>query len=183
MIKNLEIKILDIATDYLEKEGYPVRIKLLHTDEGYRAGVTYFPDKYLLFINKDALQFSFEGYTYEEDEEDEEEVAIALVDTILHECIHIICWEENIGCGDGDFDFEKMLYDRDINSNYHRCSDALTMQDQIEGDKRQLEKLSKLLNISTYDLSYYLDVDKTENFYAKYYKYVKYVLGETDKIN
>jgi len=70
-----------------------------------------------------------------------------------------------------------------INSNYHRCSDALTMQDQIEGDKRQLEKLSKLLNISTYDLSYYLDVDKTENFYAKYYKYVKYVLGETDKIN
>ncbi len=97
-----------------------------------------------------------------------------LVDTVLHECCHIICMEQNLGYHDGDYDFEKMLYDKYINSNYHRYPYAKTMQEQNKGDKENIKKLSKILNITRNELYDYLE-NREENFIEEYTQYTKQI--------
>lgn len=173
MIKDLESKILNIAINYLDKQGYKVEIRLFNTNSNrMRAGVEKFDDRYHIHINEDALLSSFEGYTIEEYEE---QVCQDLVDTILHECCHIICMEENLGYNDGDYDFEKMLYDNHINSNYHRYPGALTMQEQAKGEKENEEKLCKILNIKIDELYDYLE-NRENSFCEEYAEYISQIL-------
>lgn len=169
MIKDLERKILNIATDYLDKQGHKVEIRLFHTDsKRMRAGVCQYDNRYHLYINKDALLTSLTQYTIEEDKT---LVYQDLVDTVLHECCHIICMEENIGSHDGDYDFEKMLYDNYINSNYHGYTNALTIEDAIKSEKENAKKLCKMINITLNELDDYLE-NREENFYEEYAEYI-----------
>lgn len=162
MINNMEEKVLKIATDYLEDcLGYEVEIRLFNSSGNFRAYIEKFGNRYHLYINKDQLKYSIGGYTVEDDKE---EVAKDLVDTVLHECIHIICMEENIGSYDGDFNFEKMLYDRYVNSNYHRYTGNITMQEQAKGERKNIEKLSNILNITIGEMYEYLD-EIEDNFF------------------
>lgn len=172
MIQDLESKILRIATDYLNTQGHQVEIRIFNENLSKlngRAGVHKFDDRYYLYIDKKTILKDF----YETNEEID--IAISLVDTILHECCHIICMEENLGSHDGDYDFEKMIYDKYINSNYHRYPRALTMQEQIEGEKEELNKLSKILNISVDNLYDYLE-NREENFNEEYAEYISQIL-------
>lgn len=172
MVKDLERKILNIATDYLDKQGHKVEVRVFKSNIKARAGVEkYDDDRYHIQINEDALLSSFEGYTIEEYEE---KVCQDLVDTVLHECCHIICMEQNLGYHDGDYDFEKMLYDKYINSNYHRYPCAKTMQEQNKGDKENIKKLSKILNITRNELYDYLE-NREENFIEEYTQYTKQI--------
>lgn len=173
MLSNIEEKVLNIATEYLEDcLGYGVEIRLFNSNGNYRAGVEKIDDRYNMYINKNELKYSINRHTVEDDKE---EVARDLVDTVLHECIHIICMEENQDSNDGDFYFEKMLYDRYVNSNFHRYTGNITMQQQTEGEKKNLEKLSNILNISIEEIYEYLD-EIEDKFFGKYYKYINYVL-------
>ena len=171
-MNNLEQTILEIATDFLKSKGHEVEIRIFNEDLSKlngRAGVIKFDDRYHLMIDRNAILSDFKGTN------EEVEIAIDLVDTILHECCHIICMEENLGSHDGDYDFEKMIYDKYINSNYHRYPRALTMQEQIEGEKEELNKLSKILNISVDNLYDYLE-NREENFNEEYAEYISQIL-------
>ena len=79
--KRLRKKILNIATDYLDKQGHKVEIRVFESDIKARAGVEKFDDRYRIHINEDALLSSFGGYAIEEYEE---QVCQDLVDTVYN---------------------------------------------------------------------------------------------------
>lgn len=167
-MNNLEQTILEIATDFLKSKGHEVEIRIFNEDLSKlngRAGVIKFDDRYHLMIDRNAILSDFKGTN------EEVEIAIDLVDTILHECCHIICMEENLGSHDGDYDFEKMIYDNYINSNYHRGDDAKTILEFAICEENNNNLLSNILNISIDDLYDYLD-NREENFNESYYKYI-----------
>lgn len=95
-MSTMEEIVLDIATDFLEKQGHKVEIRLFDEIINARAGVGKFGDRYNFYINKNALSYSITGET------EDFEVAKDLIDTILHECIHIICMEKNLNSNECD---------------------------------------------------------------------------------
>lgn len=41
-----------------------------------------------------------------------------ILNTLLHECLHHIAFHKNLNFNDGDYDFEKLLFKKGVDSNY-----------------------------------------------------------------
>lgn len=144
-----------IATDFISSLGYNLEIKCYFIDDErspISAGVYFEDTPLVLTLNEPLLLIGTPNKPYE----DERIRAIYIVDTILHECCHLITRET-----DEKYNFEKMIYDLDISSNL------------ITQDPKYLQKLLKL---SDEEIQGYIQ-NRKSNFENKYSKYINEFLN------
>ncbi len=140
-----------IVTDFISSLGYNLKIKCELINEEYSPilATTYLVGQLYLILNEPLLLIGTPHKEYE----DEETRAVDLVNTILHECCHLITRE-----GDGDFNFEKMLYDLDIISNFKE------------------KDLQEILKLTDEEIQVYT-LNREVNFENKYSKYINEFLN------
>lgn len=156
-------KILNIVNDYLIKNNTIVSVSIEYTD---RTDCKACMDssqkdkfKYIIGYNPELWESKLKKPKY-----DNFDYARDIVSTMLHEATHIISHHRNLNSTDGDYGFEKLLYDNYLNSNY------------------KVMKGAEILGISEEEYQKYLD-ERPDNFYTNYINYINYLIGFTNEIS
>ncbi|WP_270301841.1 hypothetical protein [Terrisporobacter petrolearius] len=176
IINNHIGKIEYIVDDFLKKNNCNVNIEIgIGVTEYVNMSVGKITNRnsYGLSISPDMIIKLY--YTQEE--------CTQIIDCLLHECVHIIAEERGLGFNDGDYDFEKLLYDMHIISNYHGASTAVNIEKALIKEKENNKYLSDLLNIPIDELKEYICERELEIFSEIYYKYIDYLFGDIEEIN
>ncbi|UVX70663.1 MAG: hypothetical protein [Bacteriophage sp.] len=160
---------LDIVNDFLRKNGVIVSVSIEVTKfDGYDK-----PKAQLISDRKDEFIYTilydpeYWDNMIEPRYEHQIDYARDIVSTMLHEATHIICNHRGIESKDKSYDFEKLIYDNYLNSNY----------DNADG-----RFLSGLLGITREEYLRNYKKEREDKFFTKYINYVNYLMGYSSNL-
>lgn len=112
-----------VVDTFLKDNGIDIKATVSLSKETNKAQWGRYRDLVYNAFKKEYYQDGEEYFKIELNDESWVNMGLAnnaehILNTLLHECIHHIAFHKNLDFNDGDYDFEKLLFEKGIDSNY-----------------------------------------------------------------